>query len=280
METLPDRPCRPGGILLVGINPAPISVAAGHYYQGRHGQWLWRRLGRLGLLLNFEQGREDDAFVAAGNGLTDLVKRPTSSAAALYPAELKDGIAHLRSKIQEWKPSLVLFAYKPPAELLLGNTVRAGRCSDWSDAATFLLSGPYASAAESERIDRELLALIKSFAAGNHTDEPSQSIAAPLVVVHKPTAANGDRTQRITAVDLRHRRIRIPRRSKQLLPASKTELRVNLRGNEFMARYDPRIGPDKERSGMLTFRTDIAALVPANTVLRIYRNVDGQIVFL
>src|SRR5712691_1489057 len=42
--TLPDIPPKPGGILLVGINPAPVSVAAGHYYQGRIGQRLWRRL--------------------------------------------------------------------------------------------------------------------------------------------------------------------------------------------------------------------------------------------
>ena len=66
MKTLPDRPCRPGCVLLVGINPAPLSVAAGHYYQGKHGQRLWKRLSDIGLLKNAAAGREDDAIVNTG----------------------------------------------------------------------------------------------------------------------------------------------------------------------------------------------------------------------
>jgi uracil DNA glycosylase superfamily protein len=88
MTTLPDRPCRPGGVLLVGINPAPVSVLAGHYYQGAHGKRLWKRLARLGLLAGAVEGNEDDAFVAAGNGLTDLVKRPSKAAAEVSPEEM------------------------------------------------------------------------------------------------------------------------------------------------------------------------------------------------
>jgi double-stranded uracil-DNA glycosylase len=83
MQSLPDRPCRPGGILLVGINPSTISAAKGHYYQGSNGKRLWKRLASLGLLSGVTKGLEDDAFVAAGNGLTNLVKRPTSRAAQL-----------------------------------------------------------------------------------------------------------------------------------------------------------------------------------------------------
>jgi hypothetical protein len=79
-ETLPDIPPRPGGVLLVGINPAPVSVAAGHYYQGRIGRRLWRRLQQLGLLKDpVVPGAEDEAFAREGHGLTDLVKRPTRS---------------------------------------------------------------------------------------------------------------------------------------------------------------------------------------------------------
>jgi len=48
--TLPDYPPKPGGVLLVGINPAPPFVQAGHYYQGTIGRRLWRRLEGLGLL--------------------------------------------------------------------------------------------------------------------------------------------------------------------------------------------------------------------------------------
>jgi hypothetical protein len=33
---------------VVGINPAPVSVAAGHSWQGSTGRTLWRRLRRVG----------------------------------------------------------------------------------------------------------------------------------------------------------------------------------------------------------------------------------------
>src|SRR5688572_8759489 len=98
MKTLPDHPCQPGGVLLVGINPAPVSVKAGHYYQGTHGRRLWARLASLGLLQCATPGKEDEAFVAAGNGLTDLVKRPTPSAATVTPSEMAAGEVALRQK--------------------------------------------------------------------------------------------------------------------------------------------------------------------------------------
>jgi TDG/mug DNA glycosylase family protein len=125
-ETLPDRPPRPGGVLLVGINPAPISVRAGHYYQGRLGQRLWSRLRSLGLLDDSDHRWEDDAFVAAGNGLTDVVKRPTGSGSELSASEISEGAIALRGKIAQWKPGLLLFAFKPPAVALFGRNVSPG----------------------------------------------------------------------------------------------------------------------------------------------------------
>ncbi len=91
VETLADIPPRPGGVVLVGINLAPISVAAGHYYQGRIGKRLWRRLERLGMLDKPQAGAEDEAFARAGHGLTDLVKRPTVSPRELLEEELGSG---------------------------------------------------------------------------------------------------------------------------------------------------------------------------------------------
>lgn len=67
IETLEDLPPQPGGILVVGINPALVSVQAGHYYQGTLGRRLWARLTRLGLLEQSSPGSEDDAFVARGH---------------------------------------------------------------------------------------------------------------------------------------------------------------------------------------------------------------------
>ena len=137
-RTLPDRPCQPGGILLVGINPSPVSVAAGHYYQGRLGQRLWGRLRRLDALTDDPGSWEDDAFVAAGNGLTDLVKRPTDAADQLSAQELAAGRTALLDKVRAWQPGLLLFAFRPPAEALLGKSIAPGRGPDFEDIPTFL----------------------------------------------------------------------------------------------------------------------------------------------
>ncbi len=145
-DTLPDRPCAPGAVLLVGINPSPVSVAAGHYYRGQNGQRMWDRLRHVALLPSCPAAWEDDCFAAAGNGLTDLVKRPTSSLLDLSPAELYAGRAALADKIRAWKPGLLLFAFRAPAEQLLGRDVRPGRCADYEGVPTFLMVGPYAAA--------------------------------------------------------------------------------------------------------------------------------------
>ena len=163
MQTLPDYPCHAGGMLIVGINPSPVSVACGHYFQGRLGKRLWTRLQEHGLLEPSVPGEEDLAFVAAGNGLTDLVKRPTARAHELTAKELANGVASLKAKIRLWRPGLILFVYRPPAECLLGKeNVRPGRCADLNDCSTFLLAGPYASAAETLRVYAELRQLLKA----------------------------------------------------------------------------------------------------------------------
>lgn len=148
-------------MLLVGINPAPPSVAAGHYYQGRMGQRLWSRLRGLGLLDDDPASWEDDAFVAAGNGLTDLVKRPTRSASEVSAGERASGREGLARKAREWEPGLILFAFRPPAEALLGPRVAPGQCDDFEGTPTFLLSGPYAPRAEAAAIDETLAALLR-----------------------------------------------------------------------------------------------------------------------
>ncbi len=160
-RTLPDRPCQPDGILLVGINPSPVSVAAGHYYQGRLGIRLWGRLRRLGLLNDDPDSWQDDAFVASGNGLTDLVKRPTARATQLSGKELAAGRSALVDKVRAWRPGILLFAFRPPAEALVGRSVVPGRGPDFESVPTFLLSGPYAPSAVAATIDAELLAVVR-----------------------------------------------------------------------------------------------------------------------
>jgi len=228
--TLPDRPPQPGGVLLVGLNPAPPSVVAGHYYQGQLGRRLWKRLVHVGLLTDPVPGSEDDAFVASGHGLTDLVKRPTSSARELGRGELQLGAEELRAKVRDWRPGLVLFVFRQAANLALGSLISAGKGPALAGAPTFLLSGPYAARDEADRVNEEL---------------------RDVLSVKMGTVPQAVTTQRVTASDLAAGIVRLPRMAKALLPDRKSNVPITLRGKRLTVSYDPKRGRDRERSAVL-----------------------------
>ena len=107
--------------VIVGINPAPPSVTAGHYYQGRMGRYALTRLVDVGVLPRPAPGQHlDDAAAAAGIGFTDLVRRPTRSAKDLSAQELREGADRLRQEIRDRHPGLILAVFAPPVKALLG----------------------------------------------------------------------------------------------------------------------------------------------------------------
>ena len=148
VETLADLPPEPGRLLFVGLNPSPVSVAAGHYHRGRLGLSFWRRLVRAEILPpDTELGRADDALVAAGHGITDLLKLPTPRDTATE-SELRAGVGPLFQKVAIWRPAAVVFVYKRGAEACAGRPVPEhwGRVEGLALAARpcFLMPGPYA----------------------------------------------------------------------------------------------------------------------------------------
>jgi 3-oxoacyl-[acyl-carrier protein] reductase len=92
---------RPGlKAVFVGVNPAPDSVKAGHYYQGKLGRRLWDRLQQFNILPALPLRAEDDAAFAEGYGFADIVRRPTKSAKDLTPQELRDGVDRLLNRLE------------------------------------------------------------------------------------------------------------------------------------------------------------------------------------
>jgi TDG/mug DNA glycosylase family protein len=148
VETLADLPPLRDRLLFVGLNPSPVSVAAGHYHQGRLGRTFWRRLMLAGVLPP-DTGIEtaDDALVAAGHGITDLLKVPTPRDGA-SDAELTMGVGPLWQKIALWRPGAVVFIYKRGASISAGRplTESLGQLSGVALAGRpcFLMPGPYA----------------------------------------------------------------------------------------------------------------------------------------
>jgi len=78
-------------------------------------------------------------------------------------------------------------------------------------------------------------------------------------------------TQRVTEADLAAGRIRIPiGATKDLFPIEPGEIDIELAGRRITVRWDPRLGPDRERSGVIGLpKALLTDLVPADTRLHI-----------
>ncbi len=152
IETLVDLPPDRGGLLFVGLNPSPVSVSAGHYHQGRLGRTFWRRLMLAGVLpAGTAVETADDALVAAGHGITDLLKLPTERDVAT-DRDLTAGVGPLWQKVAIWRPSALVFIYKRAAETAAGRplTEKWGQLAGVAMAGRpcFLMPGPYAPVEE------------------------------------------------------------------------------------------------------------------------------------
>jgi double-stranded uracil-DNA glycosylase len=157
VETLEDL-LRPGlRAVCIGINPAEVSVAAGHYYQGRAGQRLLSRLASVGALPG-GLGWEDDRAYANGVGFTDIVKRPTRRAESLRAEEYEHGRPILAAKLHEIQPELVIFSFKEAATKYFSPFDGNGfvpRLQE-GDTRVFVMPGPYE---RRENVDQRLLEL-------------------------------------------------------------------------------------------------------------------------
>jgi TDG/mug DNA glycosylase family protein len=157
VETLEDL-LRPGlRAVCVGVNPAPSSVAVGHYYQGALGQRFYERLRRAGVLPRAD-GWEDDLAFERGLGFTDIVKRPTKRASEVLPDEFSHGRQALKTKIEAVSPKLLIFTFKQAAEELCGPIVGNGLLADrtFAGAEIFVMPGPYVARVEVSQRLREL----------------------------------------------------------------------------------------------------------------------------
>lgn len=153
---------RPGlRAVLIGLNPSPVSVAAGHYYQGRLGQRLWQRLAAHGILADLPAGAEDAGAFAQSVGFADLVRRPTARAKDLTREELVAGAADLCARLERHVVTsdgcrpLIIFVFAA-AE------TAAGALLQTAGYRTARLPGPYAARGD---VARALARLRKSLRA-------------------------------------------------------------------------------------------------------------------
>jgi double-stranded uracil-DNA glycosylase len=145
VETLEDLLRADLRAVCVGINPSPVSTAAGHYYQGRLGQAFYARLRQADLLPVDTDDYEDDALFKEGVGFTDIVKRPTKSEKDVLPEEFDHGRGLLADKLEHFRPKFVIFTFKKTATKLFGPFEGNGYRRELAigGAEVFVMPGPY-----------------------------------------------------------------------------------------------------------------------------------------
>jgi TDG/mug DNA glycosylase family protein len=108
---VPGKPLRdviaPGlDVLFCGINPSLVSAARGHHF-ARPGNRFWPAIHRAGLTPRLMRPEEDMALLDHGLGVTNVVDRPTRTAAELSPEELRAGAAALDDLVARYRPRVL-----------------------------------------------------------------------------------------------------------------------------------------------------------------------------
>jgi double-stranded uracil-DNA glycosylase len=161
IETLRDLLSPEVRVVCVGINPSPVSVAQGHYFQGPLGKRFFNRLRVAGLLPPDSTGWDDDAAFQRGIGFTDIVKRPTPRAGDVSREEFEYGRTDLEHRLATVAPELIVFTFKRTAEVVFGTFLGCGmRGETWLGARVFVMPSPYASSADADPVLAELTAFV------------------------------------------------------------------------------------------------------------------------
>lgn len=102
-------------VLFCGVNPGTRSGELGLHF-ARPGNRFWKLLHAGGFTDSVVAPAEQHILPGLGIGITNLVERVTAAASELSAAELREGAAHLESKIAELRPRCVavlgLHAYR------------------------------------------------------------------------------------------------------------------------------------------------------------------------
>jgi double-stranded uracil-DNA glycosylase len=104
--SVPDVLAEGLDVVFVGINPGLYSAAVRHHF-ARPGNRFWKALHRSGFTPREWSPFDDEGLVTMGIGITNLVDRPTATAAELTRVELRAGRATLASKMARTRPRTV-----------------------------------------------------------------------------------------------------------------------------------------------------------------------------
>lgn len=109
MRPVPDI-IRPNlQILFIGFNPGERSALTGHHFAGRSNRF-WKLLALSGLTPCQLRPEQDRSLLDWGYGITNIVARPSRTAAEITKAEYRAGQQILLEKLQKYRPAIACFA--------------------------------------------------------------------------------------------------------------------------------------------------------------------------
>lgn len=111
MEAIPDHIQKGLKILFVGYNPSIRSGQSGHHYANPNNRF-WNILYQAGLTPRKYKPEEDASLLNLGYGFTNIVARPTRTAAEISKEEYEEGRYILKEKIERYRPKVVCFVGK------------------------------------------------------------------------------------------------------------------------------------------------------------------------
>ena len=125
-------------VLFCGINPSLLSAARGHHF-ARPGNRFWPALHRAGLTPRLLTPDEDGLLPQFGLGVTNVVARPTRTAAELSREELRAGAVELAALVARNRPRVLAVlgvtawrqAFDRPRAVLGRQPERVGGVTTW-----------------------------------------------------------------------------------------------------------------------------------------------------
>jgi TDG/mug DNA glycosylase family protein len=125
-------------VLFCGINPSLLSAERGHHF-ARPGNRFWPALHLAGLTPRRLSPDEDVELLRYGLGVTNVVARPTRTAAELTVTELREGARLLAELVAEYRPRVLAVlgvtawrvAFERPKATLGRQPERVGGAETW-----------------------------------------------------------------------------------------------------------------------------------------------------
>lgn len=121
MNPIPDHLDYGLAVLFIGYNPSIRSGETGHHYANPNNRF-WKIIHDAGLTPRKYKPEEDGELLKLGYGFTNIVARPTKTAAEITKAEYKAGRLQLMGTIEKYRPKIACFVGKGVYEQYSGKT--------------------------------------------------------------------------------------------------------------------------------------------------------------